>query len=376
MLCFVPKGHRLSLLRIFHDEHEHIGADKTIDLILKHFWFPGLRQFVAKYIAHCLVCVSKKRVPRAPHQPITSWEKPDVPFHTLHLDVLGPLPESNGYRFVLLMIDSFTKFSLLYPIFRQDVGELKRTFVNAISLFGVPKLLITDRGRMFDSTEFNRLITELGSDIHFITPEMHHANGQVERYARTVLNMIRIEANHKGASWSEQLWQLQLVLNITKQKTTQCSALKLLVGVDAATPVLQSLVRDIAVESTQPNREAQRELCRARACELLKQNQTQQDSTVNRQRRPPRKFNVGDLVFAIKYSQSTGKLDPGMPGPYQVLKALPSDRYELKLLSGSYGKTTRAAAEYLVPWRGEWSPDACAAFFECELCCFFGLSCT
>lgn len=26
-LCFVPRGHRLSLLRVFHDEHNHIGYD-------------------------------------------------------------------------------------------------------------------------------------------------------------------------------------------------------------------------------------------------------------------------------------------------------------------------------------------------------------
>ncbi|CAG9133807.1 unnamed protein product [Plutella xylostella] len=365
LLCFIPKGHRLSLLRIFHDEHEHIGVDKVLHLVLKHFWFPGLRQFVAKYIAHCLVCVSKKRVPRAPHQPITSWEKPNVPFHTLHLDVLGPLPESNGYKFVLLMIDAFSKFCLLYPIYRQDVGELKRTFTEAVSLFGAPKLLITDRGRMFESAEFIRFLTDIGCDIHHITPEMHHANGQVERYARTVLNMIRIEANHKGASWSEQLWRLQLVLNMTKQKTTQHSALNLLVGIDAVTPVLRSLIRDVAIDNSQQTpRDAWRELCRARANDLLKKNQAQQDTTVNRQRRPPRKFNIDDLVFVIKYSQSTGKLDPGMRGPYRVLKALPSDRYELKLLSGSYGKTTQAAAEYLVPWRGEWCPDTCAAFFE------------
>lgn len=49
LLCYIPKGHRLSLLRIFHDEHEHPGVDKTIDLILKHFWFPGnVRNICAK----------------------------------------------------------------------------------------------------------------------------------------------------------------------------------------------------------------------------------------------------------------------------------------------------------------------------------------
>lgn len=297
LLCYIPKGHKLSLLRIFHDEHEHINADKTLDLILKHFWFPGLRQFVNKYVAHCLVCISKKRVPRSPNQNITSWGKPDSPFHTVHMDVLGPLPISNGYKFILVVVDASTKFCLLYSIY------------------------------------------------------MHHANGQVERYIRTILNMLRIEVNHKASSWSEALWKLQLVLNMTKQKTTQASPLNLMIGTDATTPLIRNLIRDVTIEGTNRNRDAWREMCRSRANELMATNKQRQDDYANRLRRPPRQFKLDDLVFVIKYSQSTGKLDPGMRGPYRVVKVLPNGRYELKLLSGSYGKTTQAAAQYMVAWR-------------------------
>lgn len=66
---------------------------------------------------------------------------------------------------------------------------------NAVLIFGVPKLLVTDRGRMFESAEFVTWINDLGCNIHHITAEMHYSNGQVERYLRTVLNMIRIEVN-------------------------------------------------------------------------------------------------------------------------------------------------------------------------------------
>lgn len=364
LLCYIPKGHRLSLLRVFHDEHEHIGADKTYDLILKHFWFPGLKQFVRKYTSHCLICISKKRVPRAPYQPITSWEKSDVPFNTIHVDVLGPLPESNGYKFVLIMVDSFTKYCLLYPMYRQDTSELKRVFSSAVSLFGAPKLIVCDRGRMFEASAFTSWVAEMGCVIHYITPEMHHSNGQVERYVRTVLNLIRVESNNKKSVWSDALCKIQLVLNVTKQKTTQYSALYLLIGTNATTPVIRALVRDVAVEESSPNREATRELSRSNAKASLDKNRVGQDARVNRQRHPPKKFQVDDQVFVIKYSQSVGKLDSGMRGPYRVTKILPSDRYEMRLLSGARGKTTQAAAQYMVPWKGEWCPESCSAFFD------------
>lgn len=103
-------------------------------------------------------------------------------FNTVHADVFGPLPESNGYKFVCILVDSFTKFCLLYPMYRQDTQYLKHVFNNAIALFDVPKLLVCDRGRMFQASSFTGWMSGIGCYIHYITPEMHQANAQAERY--------------------------------------------------------------------------------------------------------------------------------------------------------------------------------------------------
>ncbi|KPJ11840.1 hypothetical protein RR48_09777 [Papilio machaon] len=193
---------------------------------------------------------------------------------------------------------------------------------------------------------------------------MHHSNGQAERYVRTVLNLIRVESNNKKSTWSDALCKIQIMLNITKQKTTQYSALYLLIGTNATTPIIHALVRDVAMENSSPNREATREISRSNAKAALDKNRLGQDARVNRQRHTSKKFQVNDQVFVIKYSQSGGKLDSGMRGPYRVTRILPNDRYEMKLLSGSRGKTTQAAAQYMVLWIGEWCPESCSAFFD------------
>ncbi|XP_037298017.1 uncharacterized protein LOC119190343 [Manduca sexta] len=247
---------------------------------------------------------------------------------------------------------------------KQDASELKKIFENSFSLFGAPRLIIADRGRMYESALFVNWVKELGCEMHFITPGMHQSNGQVERYCRTVANMIRVEANFRHEEWSNILWKIQLTLNITVQKSIRCSPLNLLIGIDCATPIIRSLVRDVALDATSPNRESLRELARQRASRLLDENRTRQDARVNERRKAPRSFCMGDTVFVRKTNQTAGKLDSGMRGPYVVKRVLPHDRYELKLLSGSFGKTTQAAAEYMVKWHGEWTPDVCATFFE------------
>ena len=130
------------------------------------------------------------------------------------------------------------------------------------------------------------------------------------------------------------------------------------------TPVIRSLIRDVAIDNTHPNREELRELQRQRTSELLDQNRRKQDDYVNKNRKVVRVFKLNDFVFVIKTSQVTGKLDSGMRGPYRVTKVLPHGRYELQLMSGSYGKVTQAAAEHMVAWRGEWTPESCAMFFD------------
>lgn len=92
--------------------------------------------------------------------------------------------------------------------------------------------------------------------------------------------------------WPTVLWKLQLVLNMTKHRTTQLSVLNLLVGIDAATPLIRSLVRDVAIEGSSPNREALREMSRQRASERLRSNQEGQDSYVNQGRKVPHTFAV------------------------------------------------------------------------------------
>lgn len=116
-------------------------------------------------------------------------------------------------------------------------------------------------------------MSEIGCDIHYITPEML---GQAECYVR--LNMIWVKSHYRNASWSDAIFKIQLVLNIMKQKTTQLSAFNLLIGKDATIPVICSLLREVTNENASPNREAWRKICRERAKCLLEQNQQLQDS--------------------------------------------------------------------------------------------------
>lgn len=222
---FVPRQSRLGLLKLFHDEQCHIGIDKTVDSIYKHFWFPRLRQFARNYIRHCLVCAVKKTRTGPFQGTVLSPERPSGPFHAVHVDCLGPLPvSSTKHKHILVLVDAFSKYCNLIPLKTVTAEETKEGLQRFIECFGTPKVVIMDSGTNFHNSSVCKFLDEWQIQYHFITPDIHRANGQVERYMRTIMNLLRIETRLR-AEWPSVLWKIELVLNTTIQKTTNTSPL-------------------------------------------------------------------------------------------------------------------------------------------------------
>ncbi|BES94514.1 Hypothetical Protein NTJ_07326 [Nesidiocoris tenuis] len=345
---FVPRQSRLGLLRLFHDEQCHVGADKTLLSIRAHFWFPGMRHFVNKYVKNCLVCAVHKTRTGPLQGYVLPVEKPDHPFHTLHADCLGPLPAtSDGFKYLLVVVDSFSKYCILEPLRSVTIIETEKTFLKIIGLFGTPKLLVTDPGSNFKNTSFPRLLESLKIEHHLVTTDLHRGNGQVERYMRTVMNMLRVETQVKS-EWSSGIWKVQLVLNSTIQKSTGLTPLQLLIGVNSSTPLIQAVIKDLGTDVT-PVRN--RQLDRERVARKL--NDGSGPSDMNSKRRNSVEFSPGDFVLVHRDStMHNSKFNYTYLGPYEVITCLPRGRYELKKVGSSV--RTKAAKEQLRLWPSDW----------------------
>lgn len=135
---------------------------------------------------------------------------------------------NNSYEHVLVLVDTFCNCCLIYLLYTQYSYELQKTFINAISLYYTLHLIDADFGCMLESANFVKWGNDLGCSIHYITLEMYHANGQVERCLYSFHNMLRVETYNRKNKWPEELWHLQNVIN---QETTQTSPLNFLIGI-------------------------------------------------------------------------------------------------------------------------------------------------
>lgn len=187
----VPKGVRWQILQMNHDKAGHFGFEKTLSCIQETFWFPKMRRFVKKYVSACLECAHHK-APGGPKEGLLHLiPKVGVPFYTLHADHLGPFVRSRrGNIYLLIITDAFTKYVNIKAVRDTKTTTAIKIFKEQFEYLGISSRLVTDRGTCFTSSKFQSFMEELGIKHVLNAVATPRANGQVERFNRTVISAL------------------------------------------------------------------------------------------------------------------------------------------------------------------------------------------
>ncbi len=193
-LLVVPESLQQRVMQAHHDlpSSGHQGMDRTRSRIKdKYYWF-GMSQMINGYVSTCSVCNHRKKTNRRAKFPMTSFQA-GYPMERVHLDFMGPLPRTtNGNVYVLMMVDQFTKWVECIALPSQTAEVTAHAAVSEFfSRFGYPFQIHSDQGRNFESRLFAAVCDLL--DIHKsrTTPYRPSANGQVERFNRTLMDAVR-----------------------------------------------------------------------------------------------------------------------------------------------------------------------------------------
>ena len=87
-----------------------------------------------------------------------------LPFERIAIDFAGPFPVTDdGNRYIMVVVDYFTKWVEAYTIPNQEVTTVAKQLVhNFCSRYGPPMDIHTDQGRSFESGVFKELCRLLG----------------------------------------------------------------------------------------------------------------------------------------------------------------------------------------------------------------------
>lgn len=278
--------------------------------------------------------------------------KEDLPMGTLHLDHLGPLASTHkDYRYILTIIDAFTKFVWIFPVKSTTSDETMKKFRMVTALFGNPSRVITDKGTAFTGTPFEEFCSKENINVVHTTTGVARGNGQVERIHRTILSVLAKLSIDEPEKWYQHTEKLQQFLNKTYQRAIGTSPCELFIGVPMKTNEdvqLKQLIEQEMIEEFVNEREEIRNRAKQQILALKEENKR----THNARRKQAIQYVVGDLV-AIKRTQfgSNLKLKGKHFGPYKVVKSNGNDQYEVQKIGiheGPYCITS--SADFMKRW--------------------------
>lgn len=310
---WIPKNLREQVLTRAHSSEIccHGGICKTLDLIRRSFYWPGMVRDVRKFIQNCEVCKTTKAPNFVTKPPMGKQLTSIRPFQRLYIDLLGPYPRSkSGFIGLLIVLDHFSKFHWICPL-RKFTSNVIQDFLEKqiFHVYGVPEVILSDNGSQFKSNEFNAFLTSYGVS-HTYTAYYSPQSNASERVNRSLIAGIRAYLKNDHRLWDEKLSFISCALRNSIHQSLNISPYHALYGINMITHgssyALLKNVQMLDEPSMKLSRDDQLQNLREDIRKSIKSAYEKTRDQYNLRTRI-QSFNVGQEVFRRNFAQSSSE---------------------------------------------------------------------
>ena len=224
----LPAAHRQVTLKGCHDEVGHLGLECMLDFMNDQFFWPHMAAQPKEHIEKCCPCLTfKAKQAKAPLENIVATHSLEL----VHLDYLC-LEHGKGLEEdVLVVTDHFTWYAQAYVTWTQTAQTTTKTLWDKFIVhYGLPKKILLDQGRNFESQLVADLCKLMGTQKLQTSPYHPQTNGQCERLNSTLIGMLVMLCPEKKSEWKNHIGALVYAYNCTQNSATGFSPYYLMYG--------------------------------------------------------------------------------------------------------------------------------------------------
>jgi transposase InsO family protein len=320
----------------------HLGCKKTIEKIRQRYYWFGMKEDVHLHIKQCDVCGADKKPHKTPRAPMGTLVT-GAPMDVVATDYLGPFPVSEqGNRYILVLTDHFSKYVEVLAVPDQTAETCANKVLNEfIARWGCPLSIHSDLGRSYESRVFKELCRLMEIRKTRTSPRNPRGNGQVERFNRTLVQMIKAYLCGQQEQWDRNLGCLAGAYRATPNESTGLTPNLLTIGREVRLP--SEVLYGSAVEAKNQNvtsyceyvdtlkTQMQRAhyVARKHLGVAAKRHKAVYDAKISIY-----KYQVGDIVWCLNESRRVGvmpKLERTYEGPFMIKRKITEVNFTLQV---------------------------------------------
>ncbi len=191
----------------------HQGVERTMSLVGDRFFWPKMQGEIEYFVTKCCTCLKQKKPSKETRAPLMNIVTTH-PFELVSIDFLHLDKSKGGYEYILVIVDHFTRFVQAYATTSKSAKTVAERIFNDYALkFGFPNRINHDQGAEFENQLLSQLKRNCGMAGSRTTPYHPQGNGQVERFNRTLLQMLKTLTETQKSNWKESLNKLTFAYN-------------------------------------------------------------------------------------------------------------------------------------------------------------------
>jgi hypothetical protein len=162
----------------------HLESTKMYHDLKQQYWWTKMKIEIARYVARCDTCRRVKAIQMKTAGPLQSLPIPTWKWEDISMDFIVGLPRTaKGYDSIWVIVDRLTKIAHFLPVktYYLVLTYAELYIACILSLHGISKTIVSDRGPQFVSKFWEELHKSLGTKLIHSSAYHPQTSGQTKR---------------------------------------------------------------------------------------------------------------------------------------------------------------------------------------------------